>query len=241
MATPRYGFVSFGHSENVDEPFTRTANGQILFPAKDVPLALRGMNFTSTHKADTFLALRKALVEYRFRPNAAKIIIAFTCHACDVIDETAPDSADLQRALIESGATLHLVSKTDIRLRSSSSKRLDLLGIDRSTAFTLRDASRRDSVGQPELRRQLRSPKDRCASLAQKSRGSYFMTPRRPEVRAWRTVLAKRVAQDVSLETRCMRCECAPVENWSTVTVCRPCRPYRDTGLVLDDDYEDID
>lgn len=233
--------MSFGRSTNIDEPFTQTANGQTFFPAKDLPLAFQGMNFSTTNEADIYLAIRQAIIGYRFRPTATKIITALTCAPCEIVDETAPDSVDLRAALLDNGIILHLISKTDIRVRGSARKHLDILGIDSSTVFSSRDAYRRESEGNPELRSQLRPPKDRCASLAQESRGSYFLTPRRSTVRAWRTVLSRRIAQDVTFEERCLKCECIPVENWSTMTTCRPCKPYRGTGSALDNDYEDID
>ncbi|XP_018494601.2 apolipophorins [Galendromus occidentalis] len=236
----RYGLVGFGGEGELHDAHLRSAKGRLMFPARDLHLALEGMAMTSNEPGDIFLAVHAAMTQYRFRPTATKVIVLFSCHKCSVMDKTAPDYIDLRTALLERGIFLHLVSRDSVKSRGHVSKRSpQILGLDTDVAYTARDVNQNPLMGSLDLKSQIRAPKNVCVLMALESSGSWFTAPsQKNEQRAWKIVFSKRIAENVSQQEQCLVCDCQAAETYSTRTVCKPCKPRRLAYVDFEEDED---
>ena len=99
-------------------------------------------------------------------------------------------------------------------------------GVDDQAAFTRKDVSDEELVGDEALFRQLQMPQDKCAALAQGNKGSVFNSNKFTSghvntQKSFMDVFAKRVA---TIETsECQVCECVH-NRWGVgKSICRSC------------------
>jgi len=95
--------------------------------------------------------------------------------------------------------------------------------------YTSKDVAGSDLMGEPDLRKYIRLPKDLCVALTQDAEGSVFsarqwIDSRPPIQKKFSDVLVRAVARKAK-PTTCQICECVADEHGSGVSQCSSCTP----------------
>jgi hypothetical protein len=127
---------------------------------------------------------------------------------------------------------------------SKSPKTSYIFGVDEGTVYTSKDVTGTDLVGEPDLRRYVRLPKDLCVALAQDAGGSVFsarqwLDARPPLQKKFSDVLVRAVARQAR-PTTCQLCECVADPYSSTgISQCTSCTPRSALYTIMPNFYSD--
>ncbi|XP_043224104.1 uncharacterized protein LOC122382611 isoform X2 [Amphibalanus amphitrite] len=235
FATTRFAVIAFGGSGVLNEPRVMTVDGHIFNSAKKVPEAFDQIKPGSGGR-DVFGALRRAAM-LPFTPGVSRTFILLPCSPCEAT-EMSIDYTTLANAFAEQQVTLHVVMDGDIKVSKQQNR---LVGIDKSKAYTMKDAKR--LRGDSALLKHVKRPKSElrlCEPLAiEQTNGAIFSSsklkpqPRKAKLKRFLTVFGRRVAQTARPEG-CQSCECATDVEGTVRPVCMSCRS--DLLLPLDPD-----
>lgn len=221
----RFGVTGFAGSNDIKGIHYHTARSNLFFRSSDVVLATQRMNLRPRNSADD-VDIYEAIVfgsQYPFRPEASKNIILMTCTPCKE-EIMRHDYSTIQQLLLSEGITMHILNDRSIDIINPKAR--GVFAVDAKSAFRGKDISQKKLVGQPEMRSQVKPPKDVCVALAQESAGTFFSTSNLSgaESKQWRTILAMKVA-DSSVPPTCVECYClADKTGFSPKSTCKPCK-----------------
>lgn len=234
----RYGIVGFGGEGAQKGPHSHTAHGQLFTDASSVALALKNLAFWHVVPSDTLGAIQYA-TRYPFRTGVAKIGILYLCERCSEAAMTIGYS-DIQRHLLRSGLSLHIVSPESIEVPLKPKAAMQLIGFDAQTTYNAKDSNQKSLIGDPDLRHQLRVVKDICFTLAQELNGSVFRSDlfgirkNNPGGKSIRTVFVRRVVSTAQ-PSSCQACTCGSSPGGTGISLCHPCVTPKPRQVIKSD------
>jgi len=162
-------------------------------------------------------ALDYAVEHFEYRNGANKMIILWTCRACDFDDV---DQYALQNGLLNQGIVLHLMSHHSV---------VDA-GDDVNNAIGFNATVLYDKAGSTVGNRaDLRKPNDICSVIAQETHGSVFSTIAPIPIVASRTLDSRTNSNSIN----CQICHCDTIADRMTPhTICTPCDVIQPASLT---------
>jgi len=234
LRSVQYALVGYGGQGYLSPPQIRTMDGQVFNTAPKVAAALGRFDFEAGEKPDTMLALRYA-ARLPFRAGASKTVILLACDSCT---EQAVRYSDLQRVLVLNDVRLHVLSQQAITLRTNTPKNNYIFGADEQTVYTSKDVAGDDLAGEPDLRQQVRMPKDLCAALTHDAAGSVWSARQwvdaRPVVQKKFSDVMVRAMARAAAPTQCQICDCVADESLTGVGRCQSCSPRHFYSVMPD-------
>jgi len=219
--TIRFGWIGYGGDGVHRAPHTHTHHDSTHMDAAAIA-ALSGVDFNTesgieASAIDPMSAVNYAVEHYEYRFGANKMIILWTCRACDfdLVDQYA-----LQNGLLNQAIVLHLMSHhSDVDAGDEVS---NVVGFNATTLYSKTGSS----VGN---RADLRKPNDICSVIAQETHGSVFSTLAPMPIVASRTIDARTNANSIN----CQICHCDTiVDRMTPHTVCTPCDVIQPASLT---------
>jgi len=239
LKNTQYAVVGFGGQDHLTPPQVRTMDGQIFNSANKVGSTFNGFSLEAgSTPADIMSALAYA-ARLPFRAGASKTILLIPCDSCR---EQTIRYSDIQRVLVQSDIRLHVLVQEPVMLKSRSPKTAFIFGVDERTVYTSKDMSD-DLVGEEDLRKYIRMPKDLCVALTQDANGAVFSARQwvdsRPVVqKKFSDIMVRAIARKAA-PTECQVCECAADQNGNGVSQCHSCTPRTPRYSLMPNFYGD--
>lgn len=238
LKNTQYAVVGFGGQDHLSVPQVRTMDGQIFNSANKVASTFSGFSLEGGSAPDIMAALGYA-ARLPYRAGASKTILLVPCDACK---EQTIRYSDAQRVLVQSDIRLHVLVQEPIMLKTRSPKTAFIFGVDERTVYTSKDMSD-DLVGEEDLRKYIRIPKDLCVALTQDANGTVFSARQwvdsRPVMqKKFSDIMVRAIARKAA-PTECQVCECVADQNGNGVSQCQSCTPRTPRYYMMPNFYGD--
>ena len=229
----RFGLVGYG-GEGVDNlPHTHTIKSKLFGAAESLRIGTANLDTKPGAYKDVRAAVKFA-AQYPFRAGVAKAVILVPCSKCS---QSKMSENAIKQILHDRDIVLHVLQNEDFTLNVKTPKASNIIGMDHTTAFTMRDALNVRLQGDNDLFQQIIVPKDTCMNLAIQRHGSVFnirkMNDRRiGSAKYFIEVVARRVAESARPSQQQI-CKCVSDNNGNTNTVCKAvATPIMKVGVI---------
>jgi len=211
----RYGIVAYGGDGVHHEAHIHTAENQLFSGSRRVSRSLSSLEFENNGKQGDLTEAIKFAAKYPYRNGVIRLMVVLPCG-----DDTV--SASIESVLLDRAIIMHVAVPHDFEMMTATPKTQYIFGVDKNTAYTVRDVRSHELRGDKDFFRQIVLPKSTLVQTAFNTIGSAFNVNKMTDGRIgyqkhFIDVFARRVAK-TPIASSCQICTCINGES-----VCRPC------------------